>query len=184
MLIIDENLRNLVSEAGICTNLNLVESFCIQVRLSNNVYKLKENDKDMIIRYGYSNDDIEGIYQYDEGSEQKNGIILSPGEQILACSHDRYKIPPNIFGLVQTKGSLARLFVQITCNDGQIEPGFEGNITLEIVNLSSYKIEIPFFSKIGQLYLFSCSMKTKNPYSGKYADSNFPTKPFFDGFEN
>ncbi|WP_271460364.1 dCTP deaminase [Pantoea leporis] len=186
MLIIDDNLKSLVTEESICANKNLVETFCLQVRLSNNIYKLRDlaEGQDKIIRYGYSNDDIDDLYCLDDDSSKKSSITLKPGEQILACSHDRYKLPNDVFGLIQTKGSLARLFVQITCNDGQIEPGFEGHITLEIVNLSKYCIEIPFFSKVGQLYLFGCSMKTSSPYSGRYANSDFPTIPNFDGYEN
>ncbi|WP_164068677.1 dCTP deaminase [Serratia marcescens] len=186
MLIIDQNLRTLAAEEKICDNTNLVEDFCIQIRLSNKFYTLKENKENSIIRYGYCNTDIDNIYVIhndNDSSHVKNSITLAPGEQILACSQDKYKIPTDTFGLVQTKGSLARLFVQITCNDGQIEPGFEGNITLEIVNLSSYTIEIPFYSKIGQLYLFNCSMKTNKPYKGRYGNSEIPTKPFFNGFE-
>ncbi len=179
MLIIDENLRSLVEEKKICSNLNMLDNFCLQVRLSNEFYRLQK-DSERIIKYGY--DDVHELYQ--EKEKDDNSIILRPGEQVLACSHDTYNIPKNIFGLLQTKGSLARLFVQITCADGQVEPGYTGKITLEIVNLSPFTIEIPFYSKVGQLYLFNCSMTAKDGYKGRYNNAAFPTIPeFYEGMD-
>lgn len=180
MLIIDENLRSLVEEKGICSNPSLIDTFSLQVRLSNDYYVLKK-DADKVIKYGFDSDSLYDLYEFKESDT--GSIILEPGQQILACSHDSYKIPSNIFGLLQTKGSLARLFVQITCTDGQVEPGFEGKITLEIVNLSTFKVEIPFFSKVGQLYLFNCSMHTTKLYDGRYNNATSPTIPIFNGIE-
>ena len=179
MLIIDDNLRSLVEEKKICSNPNMLDNFCLQVRLSNEFFRLKK-DSERIIKYGF--DDVDELYEIKDSKEKS--IILEPGEQVLACSHDTYTIPKNIFGLLQTKGSLARLFVQITCTDGQVEPGYTGKITLEIVNLSPFKIEIPFYSKVGQLYLFNCSMTAKNGYNGKYNNAEYPTIPlFYEGID-
>lgn len=180
MLIIDENLRSLVEENNICSNPSLIDTFSLQVRLSNNYYVLKK-DTDKVIKYGFNGDSLSELYELKESKE--GSIILEPGQQILACSHDIYKMPSNIFGLLQTKGSLARLFVQITCTDGQVEPGFNGKITLEMINLSTFKVEIPFFSKVGQLYLFNCSMHTTKLYNGRYNNANSPTIPVFNGNE-
>lgn len=178
MLIIDRNLKNLVNNLGVCRS-DLVEEFCLQIRLSDTGYYKFEPSKEKIITYGHDDEQsLKDLFT----DIQTGSIILKPGEQALACSEDKYTLPNNVFGLVQTKGTLARLFVQITCNDGQIEPGFEGHITLEIVNLSPCTIEIPVRQKIGQLYLFNCSMESSKPYSGKYANSCIPTLPSFANF--
>ncbi|HEF8786617.1 TPA: dCTP deaminase [Providencia alcalifaciens] len=179
MMLIDDNLKYIAKDNEICEREDLIEDFCIQVRLSTEIYyKLKKTD--LKITYGTNSDSISDGYEKLLGSETP--MILQPMDRVLACSQEKYKIPRNTFGLIQTKGSLARLFVQVTCCDGQIEPGFEGKITLEIVNLSPFTIELPALSKVAQLYLFQCSMKSKKPYSGKYAESNGPTLPDFNGF--
>jgi len=178
MLINNENLKTLAISNNICNKHELIEDFCIQIRLSNDYYIPKKDDS--YIKYGLNSDGLFDKYELFDANETP--IILAPGEQVLACSNERYSIPNNIFGLVQTKGSLARLFVQVTCCDGQIEPGFEGKITLEIVNLSPFKIELPMLSKVAQLYLFQCSTKTLKNYNGKYAGHDIPSLPDFNGF--
>lgn len=178
MLIIDKNLKDLAISEKICEKLDLIEDYCIQIRLSNDYYIPKKVEA--VIKYGINTDSLFDAYEYVDANERP--ITLNSGDRILACSYEKYSIPNNIFGLVQTKGSLARLFVQVTCCDGQIEPGFEGKITLEIVNLSPFTIELPALSKVAQLYLFQCSMKTSKPYNGKYSGQDFPSLPDFNGF--
>lgn len=182
MLIIDQNLKSLVKQHKICEDFNLIDHNCLHLKLHYKHYRLVGDEKH-IVRYGYPIENIKELYE--EKSEECAFITLKPGEQVLACSYDQFHLPDNVFGLVQTKGSLARLFVQITCNDGQVDPGFKGHITFEIVNLSPMTIEIPVYSKVGQLYLFSTSMKTSNPYHkhGRYANKSLvgPTLPIFNG---
>ncbi|OXL37463.1 deoxycytidine deaminase [Enterobacter mori] len=179
MMIIDENLKSLSKANGVCDREELIEDYCIQIRLSNSIYYRPKNSGVKIV-YGSSSDALDDGYEIVD--PQITPVILEPMGRILACSQEKYSIPRNVFGLVQTKGSLARLFVQVTCCDGQIEPGFEGKITLEIVNLSPFTIEIPILSKVAQLYLFQCSMNTSKPYTGKYANHTFPSLPNFEDF--
>ncbi|HDH7788081.1 TPA: hypothetical protein PJH86_002895 [Raoultella ornithinolytica] len=179
MMIIDENLRDLSKSYKICEREDLVEDFCLQIRLSNSAYYKPKNEGIKIV-YGTNTDAVSEAY--DIVDPQETPIKLEPLERVLACSQEKYKIPRNVFGLVQTKGSLARLFVQVTCCDGQVEPGFEGKITLEIVNLSPFSVELPTLSKIAQLYLYQCSMKSSKEYTGKYAGHDYPTLPDFNDF--
>jgi deoxycytidine triphosphate deaminase len=180
MLIIDQNLKSLVKQLKICDDFSLIDHNCLHLKLHFKHYRLIA-DGSKTIKYGYPIEKIEEYFK--EESTECAFISLKPGEQVLACSFDKYHLPDNVFGLVQTKGSLARLFVQITCNDGQVDPGFKGHITFEIVNLSPMTIEIPVYSKIGQLYLFNTSMKSVNPYNGRYAINSLqgPTLPIFNG---
>ncbi|ENC9731723.1 TPA: deoxycytidine deaminase [Citrobacter freundii] len=179
MMIIDENLKYLAQSNDICEREDLIEDYCIQIRLSNSVY-YKPKKEGIKITYGTNSDSVSK--GYDKINPQVTPIILEPMDRILACSQEIYKIPRDVFGLVQTKGSLARLFVQVTCCDGQVEPGFEGKITLEIVNLSPFIIELPTLSRVAQLYLFQCSMKSRKEYNGKYAGHELPSLPDFNGF--
>jgi len=83
------------------------------------------------------------------------------------------------FGLVQTKGSLARLFVSVTCCDGQIEPGYNGKVTFEMVNLGPNIVKIPIGAKIAQTYVVRCSSRVTPAYAGKYQGATGPTGPVF-----
>ena len=84
-------------------------------------------------------------------------------------------MPQGYMGLLQTKGSLARLCVSLHFSDGQIDPGFRGKITFEIFNASDFKIRIRKFQAVGNLYVLKTTTKKHKPYSGKYAGANGPT---------
>lgn len=68
------------------------------------------------------------------------GHSLMPGEAMLGCTEEVVRIGRNLVGRVEGKSSLARLFLMVHVTGGFIDPGFEGQITLEIVNLSPWTI--------------------------------------------
>lgn len=175
MIVVSENLNGVVRQFDLCEP-GLVEEFSIQIKLGSKIRRMKEcKDTDPII-YG-SPFDVEQYF--DQESEFGRDLYLAPGESVLASSDDNYKMPIDYFGLLQTKGSLARLFVAITCNDGQIEPGYEGLITLEITNHARYSVKIPFKSPIGQLYILRCASPASKPYAGRYQNAKGPTVAHF-----
>jgi len=176
MLTVGSNLLELTKQNKICDHI-LIEEFSLKIRLGRQYYEPK-SDLFKPIVYG-SHPDPTDLFH--EKSTITQNLLLKSGARVIGCSHDRYRIPLDYFGLVQTKGTLARMFVQVTCNDGQIEPGFDGFITLEIVNLSPWTIELPKSSEIGQLFLFKTSTPTRNGYSGRYAEGakEGPTLPIF-----
>jgi len=51
-------------------------------------------------------------------------IILPPNGKLLACTQEEVALPTDKFGLVQTKGSIARGFLFAHVCDGQIDPGY------------------------------------------------------------
>lgn len=106
-------------------------------------------------------------------------LTLAPLDAVLGCSREIVSMPLGYFGLVQTKGSLARLFVNLTCCDGQIEPGYRGKVTFEMVNLGSYAVKIPIGARIAQTYILRCSSRSTPAYSGKYQGASGPTGPVF-----
>lgn len=175
MVIISENLRALVDQYKVC-KIDLVDEFSLKVKLGNKSYSPIPS-QDTVVYGSHPNP----ATLFNKISSIQQNLTLTPGEKYLACTQDIYTIPSDYFGLVQTKGTLARLFVAITCNDGQVEPGFKGHITLEIINNSPWTVDLPVGSDIGQMYLFKCSMSAEKPYDGRYAEPslNGPTLPIF-----
>jgi dCTP deaminase len=168
MLIIESNLASLAEQKSIC-DLSLVERFCLTIRLGKEVYHPRKTEDGALIEVTYDHTP-EPETLFDQLSLIDQNLELLPGESVIGCSFDLFSIPLNCFGLLQTKGTLARMFVSITCNDGQIEPGFQGKVTLEITNNSPWKVKIPLKSHIGQLYIFRCTTTAQETYSGRYAE--------------
>lgn len=164
MMVIEKNLEQLTSQFDICHG-SLVDGFSLKIQMGSDYYKPIRSGE--VLVYGASD---QPCNFFSGKLIAKQNLAIAPGEQIITCSKQKYKMPVDYFGLVQTKGTLARLFVSTTCNDGQVEPGFEGYITLEIVNHSPWTIELPVGSDIAQMYLIKCSSPAQSGYNGRYAN--------------
>jgi dCTP deaminase len=85
----------------------------------------------------------ENIIAYRRGDENitldENGYELLPGEFILASTQERIHVPADLVARVEGKSSWARRGILVHVSAGYIDPGFQGNVTLEIANLHSAK---------------------------------------------
>lgn len=85
-----------------------------------------------------------------------NEYIIRPGEFILGSSKEYFKIGPGYVAFVYGRSSWARLGIQIEAA-GLLDSGWEGNITLEIVNYSYDPIILRAGDKIGQVVFIKTS---------------------------
>ena len=69
-----------------------------------------------------------------------NILQLPPKSFVLGTTIEKVKLPPNLIGRVEGRSSIGRLGVTIHITAGFIDAGFEGQITLEIANLSNSTI--------------------------------------------
>lgn len=177
MLVISENLKSLVRELKIC-EAGLVEEFSIKICMDRNVRRMRKTPAlNQPVRF---NSPFDPQPYFEDEEQLGSDLIINPGQNVLVCSNATYMMPLSYFGLVQTKGSLARLFVSTTANDGQIEPGYSGKITLELTNHASFPVAIPLGANVAQLFLFRCTTEAANPYSGRYQNAKAPTIYRFD----
>jgi deoxycytidine triphosphate deaminase len=177
MIVVSENLAGLVRSFGIC-NPNLIDEFSVQIKLDRQIRRLQAPSDDLPpINYESA---INHAAYFRDSEQVAESLILGPRECVLACSQDVYKMPAGYFGLIQTKGSLARMFVSATANDGQVEPGYSGKVTLELINHSSFSVALRPGAAIAQLYIMRCSSEVSKPYSGRYQGATGPTLPIFD----
>ena len=73
----------------------------------------------------------------------------------------------SLTAFVEGRSSLGRmgLFIQ---NAGWVDPGFKGEITLELFNANRCAIELQSGRRVGQLVFAKMDDKAQNPYNGKY----------------
>lgn len=76
---------------------------------------------------------------------------LMPGEFILASTAETVRLSRSVAGQVLSKSSMARRGLNVALNAGYIDPGFSGNITLAIANLSNNVVELTSGMKIAQI---------------------------------
>ena len=93
--------------------------------------------------------------------------VLLPGQFVLATTMEYFELPDDLTAFVEGRSSLGRmgLFIQ---NAGWVDPGFKGEITLELFNANRCAIELKSGRRVGQLVFAEMDDVALNPYNGKY----------------
>lgn len=102
-------------------------------------------------------------------------FILHPGEFVLGSTLERIGIPDDLVGRLEGKSSLGRLGLLIHSTAGYIDPGFNGQITLELSNVARLPITIYPGMPIGQISFLQLTTAVESPYRGKYHGQAGPT---------
>ena len=109
--------------------------------------------------------DLENEIQY--RTMETDTYVLLPGQFVLATTMEYIELPDNLTAFVEGRSSLGRmgLFIQ---NAGWVDPGFKGEITLELFNANRCALELRSGRRVGQLVFAQLDEAAKNPYAGKY----------------
>ena len=116
-------------------------------------------------------DSSTGIISMDRKIDYKtmetDTYILLPGQFVLATTMEYFELPDNLTAFVEGRSSLGRmgLFIQ---NAGWVDPGFCGEITLELYNANRCAIELKAGRRVGQLVFAKMDDNALHPYRGKY----------------
>lgn len=96
-------------------------------------------------------------------------FLLHPQQVVLASTVEVVGLSGRIAARLEGKSSLGRLGLMTHVTAGFIDPGFQGNITLELVNVNNRPIKLYPGMKIGQLCFFEMSSDVDSLYgSVKY----------------
>ncbi len=95
-----------------------------------------------------------------EGEE----FILHPGDFVLGTTKERVEVPPDLLATVEGRSSLGRLAVVIHATAGIVDPGYEGQITLELSNLGTAPVALTPGMRISQLVFTELTRPADRPY--------------------
>ncbi len=115
-------------------------------------------------------------------------FILHPGEFVLGQTREWVELPDDLVARLEGKSSLGRLGLLIHSTAGYVDPGWKGNLTLELSNVAKLPIALYFGMKIGQISFLTMSSKVDRPYGSaglgsKYQGQSEPTaSAFFEDF--
>ena len=161
------NLKELIEQYDIVP-VSCFDRFSVTLHLSRTIRKYIFPDG-YVVTYGES---VKESFVINDSID--NEYILKPGQSILACSDENVKMPKGYIGMIQTKGSLARLFITVHCCDSQVESGFTGHVTFEICNMGTLNVRLFPNSPVAQMFVFKTSSDS-DEYNGKYNNSELPT---------
>ncbi|XDZ50782.1 hypothetical protein AB8Q18_11370 [Neisseriaceae bacterium CLB008] len=114
---------------------------------------------------------INRIYSF----RNDNGVTyhrMKPGETLIIEVREVMKLDCSIAGIVFPPNSLSKFGILMT-NPGHIDPGFEGKITIYLVNMGCCEHVFNEGDKVATLLLFNTTKKC-NEYSNKIIDYEVP----------
>ena len=100
-------------------------------------------------------------------------FILHPGQFALGTTLERICVPADILGKLEGKSSLGRLGLMIHSTAGYVDPGWEGELTLELSNVATLPIMLHPGMRIGQMSFERMSCEVEHPYGSKGLGSHY-----------
>src|SRR4051795_7273568 len=157
----------------------LVQPSSIDVRVDRR-FRVFQNSRYPYIDVRQPMEDLTELVKV-EGDEP---FILHPGEFVLGQTLERVTLPDDLVARLEGKSSLGRLGLLIHSTAGFIDPGFGGNITLELSNVANLPITIYHGMPIGQISFMRMDQPVENPYgagrnASKYQGQAEPTPSRF-----
>lgn len=136
---------------------NQIQPASVDVRLGNTFSVVEDSSAGIVT--------LESEIRYK--TMRTDTYLLLPGQFILASTMEYFELPDHLTAFVEGRSSLGRmgLFIQ---NAGWVDPGFRGEITLELFNANRCAIELKAGRRVGQLVFAEMDAAALRPYRGKY----------------
>lgn len=135
-----------------------VQPASYDITLSNEFMRLRPTPNEIDIEDGVDKDDVTTV--------EREEYTLHPNEFVLATTEERFRIPDYIIGDIRGRSSIGRMGL-IPHTAGWVDSGFNGQITLELYNMSSNEITIKSGMRIGQIVFKYTRSRCQEPYGDK-----------------
>jgi dCTP deaminase len=113
---------------------------------------------------------------------ENDPFILHPGEFVLGSTVERVGLGSSYAARLEGKSSVGRCGLQVHSTAGVIDPGFNGEITLELSNIANFPLLLRPFTNVAQLTVFMMLNPASKPYGhpdlgSRYQGQAGPTAP-------
>lgn len=98
-------------------------------------------------------------------------FTLHPGDFALGSTLETVSIPADLVGQVDGRSSVGRLAVVVHATAGLIDPGFTGQITLELSNIGRIPVRLYPGMRIAQIVLQQMTSPAERPYGQERGSS-------------
>lgn len=156
MLLSDRTIENHISTDKIGVDpkpsSEQIQPASLDVRLGNNLYEFYTNQE-----------------------SQQRAHNLQPGQRYLGHTVEEISLPNNIAAQLAGRSSIGRQGVIVHKTAGWIDPGFSGQITLELMNLGKEPVMLNRGERVAQLVFFKLDQYSTG-YDGSYQGQEGATK--------
>ncbi len=94
----------------------------------------------------------------------EQGFVLQAGAFALGTTYERVRVPNDLVARVEGRSSIGRLAVVVHATAGFIDPGFDGQITLELANLGRVAVKLYPGMRISQVVFHTMTSPAERPY--------------------
>ena len=164
----DKDLEELVDEglvscdSGIDRELQIGPS-SIDLRLDSRFKVLNERKTEVV--------DTHGMKEYEDFLEEEvhdeDPICIHPNQFVLGSTIEEVEVPKNMVARVEGRSSYGRLGIIVHATAGFIDPGFKGDVTLEIQNLGNAPVKLYPGDRICQIVFEDLSREVGTAYGEK-----------------
>ena len=105
--------------------------------------------------------------------DEIKGFVLHPGEFVLGMTLEYVELPDDLVGRLDGKSSLGRLGLVVHSTAGFVDPGWQGNLTLELSNLATLPIILYYGMKSSQISFMRLTSPAEHPYGSKGLGSRY-----------
>lgn len=160
MILSDRKISQLIREGQLSVEpltADQIQPASIDLRLGTHFLKIKENQVACV--------SLDQPMEYEAFESEE--VIIPPHSFLLATTVEYVKLPDHLTAFVEGRSSVGRigLFIQ---NAGWVDPGFKGQITLELYNANRLPIKLISGWRICQLVFAEMDQAAAAPYRGKY----------------
>jgi dCTP deaminase len=182
MVLSDRTIARLLKEGRIEIDPyddSLLQPSSVDVRVDR-FFRVFHNNRYPYIDVRQEQEDLTELVEVDGDTP----IVLHPGEFVLGQTLEWVELPDDLVARLEGKSSLGRLGLLIHSTAGYVDPGWKGNLTLELSNVANLPIALYHGMKIGQISFFRMSSAVERPYGSpelgsKYQGQSEPTASAF-----
>jgi dCTP deaminase len=166
-------LLSLIKTKGIVEPLEpeLLSCNGLDLRLANDYVRLRKTGK---IFDTHGKNSLDRYFL----AEKNPNLLIGPNEKVLVCTIERLRMPKNVMGLVGLRSTYSRLGLQMPL--GFIDPGFVGQLTLEISG-GSFPVLLHLGDRVFHVVVALLNGPSERSYDGKYQNQKGVTLPIFSG---
>lgn len=157
---------------------DMIQPASLEVRLGN-IIKVEEGDGDIWKPLKWTDVDLDAYSDFNafpNADLARRGYPLMPGQVILGCTLETVTIPVDLAADITGKSTLGRLFVTTHQTAGFLDPGFAGQVTLEIKNEGPVVQYLRAGMRIGQIRFTQLTSPALRPYGTPGLGSHYQSQ--------
>jgi dCTP deaminase len=178
MIFSDRSIKDAIASGRILIepfDEQMVQPSSVDVRCDR-FFRVFENHRYASIDPKQVQDDLTSVVE----AADDDPFMLHPGEFVLGTTLETISLSDDLVARLEGKSSLGRLGLLIHSTAGFIDPGFKGQVTLELSNVANLPIAIYPGMKIGQISFYAMTTPADHPYGSpelgsKYQGQSGPT---------